>query len=397
MAHENDDWGDAVEDAAALAREVAPELDAVLLTHFQDAETLDTLRPGETDVATARAVNRAVAAEMLDQGVEVFVQRADRGAFRRWMHGREDTPSNRLAWIDRTRLLRGEAALRVLDLAPIQPEVPAPAFERAPGPGADRLLDAFVRGDGDELDALGRALLEAGREDIVGLALRKAAERHGDANAQELEAALLSVAEGGPIGPSGWAELVALPVALASGPVPNADTLVEGLLASGAVEETADLRFLPGWRSPDAIGDLAPGALRRVLLDMVVGGEPRDLPPGDTDNMARQGFGVLLGVKIDWGIPVWDAIAAAEAPEVGIEGDGPDLADEAAPTPEEALRATRFAEWRSATFEATGGCIVLGLVPPSEVEGEIKGFTEEAGVQAADLDEVADLLARSRR
>ena len=32
--------------AAALAREFAPELDAVLLTQFPDAETLDLYRPG---------------------------------------------------------------------------------------------------------------------------------------------------------------------------------------------------------------------------------------------------------------------------------------------------------------------------------------------------------------
>ena len=107
---------DRVNQAAHLARDTALDIDLVLITHYPDVETLDTVRPGETDVQTALAVNRAVALEMLDAGVEVLVQRADRAAFRRWMSDRDDTPENRRAWIDRTRLLRGSAALEVLGL-----------------------------------------------------------------------------------------------------------------------------------------------------------------------------------------------------------------------------------------------------------------------------------------
>ena len=106
----------AINQAAELARDIAPDIDMVLITHYPDAETLDTLRPGDTDLRTALAVNSAVASEMLDAGVEVLVQRADRAAFRRWMADRDDTPENRRAWIDRTRLLRGSAALEVLGL-----------------------------------------------------------------------------------------------------------------------------------------------------------------------------------------------------------------------------------------------------------------------------------------
>ena len=63
---------DRVTQSADLARDIAPDIDVILLTHYPDVETLDTLRPGETDLQAVQAVNRAVALEMLDAGVEVF-------------------------------------------------------------------------------------------------------------------------------------------------------------------------------------------------------------------------------------------------------------------------------------------------------------------------------------
>ncbi|MCR0983098.1 hypothetical protein [Roseomonas populi] len=379
-----------LEAMAELAREVARELDAVLLTHYADAETLDTLRPGETDIETAQAVNRVVAAEMIDGGVEVFVQRADRAAFRRWMQGRDDTPESRRAWIDRGRLLRGDAALELLGLEPVGSPAPKPRFGRAPGPIADRLLAAFVAGEEDELEALAEDLLAAGREDVLDLAVRKAAERHGDENARELADALRAVAAGDAAGPSGWAELVALPVALPQGQLPEAAAIVDGLLASGALEETIELRFLPGWRSPRTLARLSPGALRRVLLDMAAGGEPRDLPPGDTDELLRGGFGVLVGLQIDWDIPVWDAIAAEGGPPPGTDEEGEETAGEA-------RAAALFDSWRGAVFEVSGGCVPLALVPPTEVGAEIEEFLDEAGAQTRGLEEIVACVTAARR
>jgi hypothetical protein len=401
MPHERDHRDEVVEAAAALAREVAGDLGSVLLTHHADAETLDTLRPGETDIETARAVNAAVATEMIDQGVEVFVQRADRAAFRRWMGGREDTPETRRAWIDRGRLLRGDAALRLLGLRPAAPSAAPPAarsaFDASPGPVADRLLAAFVAGEDEEMEALAQDLLSAGRDDVLDLAIRKAAERHGDENADELAGALLSAAEGAAVGPSGWAELVALPVALSQGAPPDAIAMGNGLVASGVLDEALEVRFLPRWRSPDTLAGLSPGALRRVLLDMVAGSEPRDLPPGDVDALARGGFGVLVGLQIDWGIAVWDAIAAegglpfdTGANEDGANEDG---ADE---TPEEARAAELFDRWRGAIFEVSGGCVPLALVPPSEMDAEIAEFLDEAGAQTRGIEEIVDFVAKAR-
>ncbi len=375
--------------AAELAREVAPELPVVVLTHYPDVETLDTLRPGETDLQTVRAMNRAVAKELLQAGVEVLVQRADRAAFRRWMTGREDTAENRRAWIDRGRLLRGPAALELMGLqAPTAR--PRPVFGKAPGPVADRLLEAYADEDSGEFNELVQALMLAGRTDILDLAVRKVSEQQGDEAGDDLNWVLLAAAEGAAIGPSGWAELVALPVALPIHDVPDGETLGAGLIASGALAESEEVRFLPGWRSPDAIAALSFVAVRRVLLDLVDGRHPRDLPPGDTDDLARSGFGVLLGLRIDWAIPTWEEIAAA-----GGLPDPP--GDDDLPSTDEAERADHFETWCERIFRETEGCAPLTLVALSEVADEIADFLAEAGEQTSGLEDIRTFVTQGRQ
>jgi hypothetical protein len=380
---------DIVMRAADLARDVAPDLSGVLLTHYRDADTLDTLRPGETDLQTMAAVNRAVATEMLQAGVEILVQVADRAAFRRFMAGREDTPENRYAWIDREHVLRGAAALDVLGLAGSSAP-PRPIFGKAPGPVADRLLDAYGDEDSDEFDVLVQALMAAGRIDVLDLAVRKFGEREGDEAADELNWVLLVAAEGASLGPSGWAELVTLPVALSTGSVPDAEALGQGLIASGALPATDELRLLPGWRSPEALAELSFAAVRRVLLDLLDGKPPQDLPPGDTDDLARRGFGVLLGLRIDWAIPVWDAIAAA-----GDLPRPPD--DDDAETPDEARRAALLDQWRGTVFQDSQGCVPLAVVAFSDTAAEIADFLAEAGQQTEGLEEIREFVATGRR
>lgn len=379
---------DRVTEAANLAGDIAPEVEAILLTHYPDVETLDTLRPGETDLAAVQAVNRAVARAMLDAGVEVLVQRADRAAFRRWMSDRDDTPEERRRWIDRDRLLRGSAALAALGLKePVAS--PHRTFGKAPGPIADQLLEAYDDQDSGDFDRLVQDLMAAGRIDVLDLAVRKRGERDGEEAGDDLDWDLLVAAEGAAIGPSGWTELVALPVALPVSDVPDGDEIVQGLIRSGALADTDELRLLPGWRSPDALADLSFGAVRRVLIDMVDGKAPRDLPPGDTDELARHGFGVLIGLRIDWAIPVWEEIAAA--------GDLPEEPDEqAADTPEETRRAALFDQWRGRVFQEGQGCVPLDLVPFSEVANEIADFLAEAGEQTGGLDEIRAFIAACR-
>jgi hypothetical protein len=379
------DQNDREDQAAELAREIAPDIDVLLITHYPDVETLDTFRPGDTDLPGARAVNRAVAMEMLDAGVEIVVQRADRAALRRWMADRDDTPENRRAWIDRGRLLRGAAAHEVLGLKAGTP-APRESFGRAPGPIADRLLMAFADEDSGEFDALVQALMQAGRTDILDLAVRKRGECDGDEAGDELNWVLLAAAEGAAIGPSGWAEIAALIVALPAGDVPDGEELGRGLIGSGALPDSDEVRLLPGWRSPDALVALSFGAVRRVLLDLVDGKPPRDLPPGDTDDLARRGFGVLLGLRIDWAMAVWEEIAATG----GLpEATGEDAA--------EARRAALFDQWRGRVFQESQGCVPLGLVALSEVETEIADFLAEAGGQTGGLEDIRAFVAACRR
>jgi hypothetical protein len=377
------DQDDPITQAAYLARDIAPDLDVVLITQYPDVETLDTLRPGDTDLQTTLAVNRAVAREMLDAGVEVLVQRADRAAFRRWMSSRDNTPENRFTWIDRGRLLRGAAALEVLGLkASASPR--RQTFDKAPGPIADRLLEAFDEEESGEFDVLVQDLMAAGRTDVLDLAIRKLEEREGDEAGDELNWVLLVAAEGAAIGPSGWAELVALAVALPAGDVPDGEALGRGLIESGALPDSEELRLLPGWRSPDALAELSFGAVRRVLLDMADGKPPRDLPPGDTDEPARRGFEVLLGLRIDWAIPVWEEIAAA--------GGLPEESDEdAAETPDEVRQATLFDRWRGRVFQESQGCVPLDVVAFSQVANEVADFLAEAGEQTGGLEEIRSL------
>jgi hypothetical protein len=377
---------DPVAEAVALAQDIGGDIATILFTHYPDADTLDTLRPGGPSLATATAINRAAAAKLAAQGVEIFAQKADRAAFRRWMQGRDDTPAIRRAWIDRDRLLRGAEAHHLLGIAP-RPPAPPKRFAAAPGPIADRLLAAWLADD-DEFPDLAEALLAAGRADVLELAVRKAAATEDDETADALELDLLAAAEAGRFGPSGWAGLVALPAALPPGPLPDAEALGAAFAAAGIARDTVTLRFLPGWRSPEALSSLAPAALRRVLLALLAGAEPADLPPADADELAARGFGVLLGLEIDWDIPVWEEIAAT-----GL----PDEDEDREETPAEARRARLFDTWRAAVFEAHDGCVPLALVPPSEADAEIAAFLEEAGEHTDSIDEIRECIAMARQ
>ncbi|MDB5373619.1 MAG: hypothetical protein JWP04_2261 [Belnapia sp.] len=388
MRMQDDDAEDPVEAAAQLARKVASDLDSILVTIYPDHDTLDTIRPGDDDLETANAVAKVVAETLLEEGVEVFVQRADRGAFRRWLVGREDGAEVRRSWVDRGRLLRGADAMRALGMAAPTPE-PPPRFPPAPGPTADRLLAANEDRESGEFDAMLGALIEAGRDDVLDLAVRKTRARQSDENAAELWADMLAAAGGAAVGPSGWSELVALPVALVPGNVPDAVALADGLIASGGLAPGEELRILPGWRSPDAVAALSPVAMRRVMLDLAADREPRDLPPGDTDELGCRGFGVLVGLQVDWNIPIWDVIEA--------EGGMPEepFADDE--TPEERRRARALDRWRSRVAAEHGGCVPLDLVPLAEVGSVIADFLDEAGGHMAGGDSIREFVEAARR
>ncbi|WP_043833718.1 hypothetical protein [Muricoccus aerilatus] len=386
---------EAVARAEALARDLAPSLSSVLLTHFPDVETLDTLRPGESDLALAAAVNRAVAVALTEAGVEVFVQPADRALFRRWMDERPDTPANRLAWRNRGNLLRGAAALELLglDARNLRPAAPAKS-SLSP---ADRLVRAFAGEDDRAFRRVAETLILEGRGGVLGLAARKLAERYGEEAAEDLELELLQVAEAADIGPSGWATLVALPVALPPDDLPDAGALAGSLLASGVLGEALELRFLPEWRSATLFEALEPVMLREGLAEMVAGGEPAALPPADPAELTQRGFGVLLGVQFDWGLPTWEDLAENGLP-TAAQPANEDAADEPVEeTPEEAEFRVGFDRWRMAVSEAVEGCVPLALIAPSDVVEEIDDFLGEAGFDTSGIEEIRDFVEMARR
>jgi hypothetical protein len=386
MAPDNENPAEAVRQAARLAEELAPDLRVVLLTHFPDAETLDLMRPGGLTLEATRAINRAVASELLRQGVVVLVQRADRAAFRRWMTDQPDEAERRLAWRDRTQVLRGEAALRLLGLDATA--LPRPSADKAGGTPADRLVRLFAGDDGAALDAFAETLIAAGRDGVLEQAVRKVAQRHGEEAAQDLMQDLLALAETAAAGPSGWASLVALPVALPPGPLPDAAALEQSLLASGALPEGLELRLLPGWYRQDAIAALTPGALRQVLLDLADGRSPALLAPVEGGAPPEEDFAVLAGVQLDWTVPQWEELALNGLPEASPDD---------APTPEDAAQDAAFERWQSAAFQAHGGCVPLALVPFSEVEAEIAEFLEEAEGQSGAWPEIRDFIEMAQQ
>jgi hypothetical protein len=108
------------------------------------------------------------------------------------------------------------------------------------------------------------------------------------------------------------------------------------------------------------------------------------MPPADTDELAAKGFGVLLGLQVDWSVPLWDDVAANGPPQEGEE------------TPEDAARSAAFDRWRAAAFSAMG-CVPLALVPLSEIADEIADFLAEAGQQVGGIEEIRAFVAGARR
>ena len=98
----------------------------------------------------------------------------------------------------------------------------------------------------------------------------------------------------------------------------------------------------------------------------------------------------MLGLRIDWAIPVWEEIAAA--------GGLPEEPDEdAAETPEAARRSDQLDQWRGRVFQATQGCVPLDVVAFSQISNEIADFVAEAGEQMGGFEEIRDFITACRR
>jgi hypothetical protein len=390
MAEPSDAPAAIVAAAAAKARELVPTIGALLLTHYPDAETLETLLPGGPDLATMRAVNRAVAAECLTAGTKVMVQLADRAAFRRWLDLPSAEPRKPHAWRSRAPRLQGDAALACLGLTPPRPPKPG----RAAGTPAERLVRAFADQDDPGFEALAEELLESGRQGVLEQALRRTAERYGEEAAEDMAVALALQAEAASFGPSGWAALVALPVALPADGPPDPRVLAESLLGAGVLPEDLELRLLPEWRSAEAAAAMTPCALRQALHEMLDGKPPGALPPAPAEALEGEDFAVLIGLQFDWAIPRWEEIDAEGLPKAPAEAE--DAEDEAEEVTETAADLA-FDRWRAAAHDRLGGCVPLALVPLSEIGFEIEEFLAEAGAETGGLEEIREFVAMARQ
>ncbi|WP_040613812.1 hypothetical protein, partial [Teichococcus cervicalis] len=242
---------------------------------------------------------------------------------------------------------------------------------------------------GAAFEACAEALIGEGRDGVLEQAVRRVAQRYGEEAAGDLSQELLDLAAEGAFGPSGWAGLVALPVALPPGEPPEPAALIEGFLASGALPGNVALHLLPQWRAAESLAELTPCRLRGALHQMLDGQAPDALPPAAPEALRAAGFGLLLGVQLDWGLPLWEEVLRDGLPALPAE--------DAPPTPEEAARAEAFERWRHAAFQAQGGCVPLALVPLPEAEAEIADFLEEAGEQSGGLDEIRDFVEVARQ
>ena len=234
------------------------------------------------------------------------------------------------------------------------------------GTPADRLLRAWLDQDDEAFAMQAEEFIAGGRDGVLSTALRKLADRYEEDAVEDFVLALTEIAEVADAD-TGFdlAELVLLPM-LVTGALPDPAPLATGLAASGAVPAEAEITFLAGWRSAEAIGGLSPVALRRVLLDVAQGRPPADLPALEAAAVTEGTVAVLVGAVL------FRAAPSADDPDLDL-----DALDALAEAKIEAS-SEAFEAWREAlTPEQTGGGLVLAVCAPSELGDEIRSLLEE--------------------
>lgn len=267
-----------------------------------------------------------------------------------------------------------------------RPPSPRRSAEGKSGSGtpADRMLRAWHDREDETFAEQAEALIAEGRDGVLSTALRKLGERYEEEEVDEFARALTELAEVTEAGADfDMAQLLLLPV-VTTGTLPDPAPLAAGLTASGTLPEEAETVFLADWREAEAIGTLSPVALRRVLLDVVAGRPPADLPPMETARVAVGTVAVLVGAAI------FRAPPAAEDPDAELESL--DLLEEEAGT----ASIEAFTTWRdSLTPEQTGGAMVLPPCAPSELEDDLLALLDEAeGAQG--IEEILDFIEAAR-
>lgn len=252
------------------------------------------------------------------------------------------------------------------------------------GTPADRLLRAWLDEDDEAFAALAEEYIAGGRDGVLSTAIRKLADRYEEDAVEDFAVALTEIAEMTEAG-TGFdlAELVLLPVVTAAA-LPDPAPLATGLAASGAFPVEAEMAFLAGWRSAEAIGGLSPTAIRRVLLDVAHGRLPTDLPELAPEVVTEGTVAVLVGA----------AVFRAAPP-----GDDTDADPELLDAQDEARASERFdafERWRAALApEVTDGALILSLCAPSELADEIRMLLEDSDDPVAE--EIVDFVEAARQ
>lgn len=289
---------EAIRRVANAARRLADVQTAVRLTHFETADALAAVKPDQPDLDLdlQQRMNRAGAAVLLDEGVSVSVQIVEPSAYFAWLGARKNTATARAGFHDPSREVRGAAALQLLGLPrdTQRGRIGAPPPSRRAGTPADQLIRAHLADDDEAFDDLVDELLEHDRSGVFAVALRKFAARYTQEAVRDFKAALMEAAQS--VSTDGGVMQLRVMIGLASDGLPDCSDLAAGLGDSGAFAVLSggvqEVRFLPAWRTLDAVLDLSPGAVRRVMLDIVAGREPADLPP------AKQNDGPLALVGV---------------------------------------------------------------------------------------------------
>jgi hypothetical protein len=251
------------------------------------------------------------------------------------------------------------------------------------GTPADRLLRAWLDQDDEAFAMQAEEFIAGGRDGVLSTALRKLADRYEEDAVEDFVLALTEIAEVADAD-TGFdlAELVLLPL-LVTGTLPDPAPLATGLAASGAVPAEAEITFLAGWRSAEAIGGLSPVALRRVLLDVAQGRPSAELPALEAAAVTEGTVAVLVGAVL------FRAAPSADDPDLDLEALDA-LAEAKIEASSEAFEA-----WReSLTPEQTGGGLVLALCAPSELADEIRSLLDTPDDQA--IEEILDFVEAAR-
>ncbi len=376
-----------VQAAIARAHDVASAERHVVLLHCATEEGHRAVWPDQPDHALQQRIDRAIAEVLVGGGCDVAVQRVDPQAWRGWIGEHPSGPSWRVYFRDPATLLRGPAALELLGVTP----PPGPARKARPearggGTPADRLVrhwldpkayDAFA----DLLDEL----LEARRDGVIDMAIRKIAERYDDDTLEDFTDSLAELAESRRTD-VGTLHLMAVAVLMdaTAGPAPDAAGLAAGLTEFAYVPPGARITFHAAWFDADELASLRPTALRQCLHDLAAGCSPDAIKP--VDGPPADGAIALLGLLRAEGLVAWEMAAAMqEAVEmedkVFEETPAFDLVD-----PSADARQAAFDRWRDAALEANPALVdILAPVAPSEL---IDTMEEAAGEDGDDADAV---------